>query len=64
MTGYTIYYQQVGENRSSVCAGANETSATISGLSQNATFFITIVATSSVFPSNMSDPQTVTVGQS
>ena len=46
VTGYTIYYQQEGGERFSVCAGISDITATISGLIEGATYSFTIVATS------------------
>ena len=62
VTGYTIYYQQEGGERSSASAGASATSATISGLIEGATHSITIVATSNTLPSTVTGPQTITIG--
>ena len=62
VTGYTIYYQPEGGERSSVIAGASDTSVTISGLIEGATYSITIVATSNTLPSTVTDPQTITIG--
>ena len=62
VTGYAIYYQQEGEERSSVSVGASATSATISGLIEGATYSITIVATSNTLPSTVTGPQTITIG--
>ena len=62
MTGYTIYYQQDGGERSSVSAGASDITATISGLIEGATYFITIVATSNTLPSTVTGPQNITIG--
>jgi len=64
VTGYTIYYsyQQEGGERSSVSAGASDTSATISGLIEGATYSITIVASSNTLPSTVTGPQTITIG--
>ena len=62
VTGYTIYYQQEGGERSSASARASATSATISGLIEGATYSITIVATSNTLPSTVTSPQTITIG--
>ena len=62
MTGYTINYQQEGGERSSLSAGANDTSATISGLIEGATYSITIVTTSKTLPSTVTGPQNITIG--
>ena len=62
MTGYTIYYQQEGVQRSSASAGASDTFATISGLIEGVTYSITIVATSNTLPSTVTRPQTITIG--
>ena len=62
VTGYTIYYQQEGGERSSVSAGASDTSSTISGLIKGATYSITIVASSDTLPSTVTGPQTITIG--
>ena len=62
VTGYIIYYQHEGGERSSVSAGASDTSATISGLIEGTTYSITIVATSNTLPSTVTGPQTITIG--
>ena len=62
VTGYIIYYQQDGGLRLSENAGANVTIATIPGLISEATYSITMVATSSMLPSNETAAQTVTIG--
>ena len=62
VTGYTIYYQQEGGERSLVSAMASDTSSTISGLIEGATYSIAIVATSNTLPSTVTGPQTITIG--
>ena len=62
VTGYIIYYQQDGGQRLSENAGASVTIATIPGLTSEATYSITMVATSSMLPSNETAAQTVTIG--
>jgi len=62
VTGYTIYYQQEGGERSSVSAEASDTSTTISGLIEGAIYSINIVATSNTLPSTVTGPQTITIG--
>ena len=63
MTGYIIYYQQEGGERFSVRAGASDTSATLRGLTEGATYSITIVATSNTLLSAETGPQTITMGK-
>ena len=62
MTGYIIYYQQDGGQRLSENAGAAATTATITGLITEATYSISMVATSSMLPSNETAAHTVTIG--
>ena len=63
VTGYIIYYQQQdGGHTTSKMAGATATTATITGLMTGATYSITMVATSSTLPSNMTAAETITIG--
>ena len=62
MTGYTIYYQQEGAERSSVSAGVSAPSVAISGLTEGTTYVFTIVATSNTLPSTVTGPQAITIG--
>ena len=62
MTGYIIYYQQDGGQRLSENAGATATTAPITGLIAGTTYYITMVATSSMLPSTKTAAQTVTLG--
>ena len=65
MTGYIIYYQQQnGEHTGSEMAGATATTATITGLITGGTYSITMVATSSTLPSDVTDAKTITIGTS
>ena len=63
VTGYIIYYQQEeGGQRLSESAGPTATNATITGLITEATYFITMVATSSILPSIETSALNVTIG--
>ena len=62
VTGYTIYYQQEGGERSSVSFGASATSATISGLIEGATYTITVTATSNTLSSITTAPTSLVIG--
>ena len=63
VTGYIIYYQQQdGGHNGSEMAGATATTATITGLMTGATYFITMVATSSTLPSTVTAAVTITIG--
>ena len=63
MTGYIIYYQQQdGEHSGSKMAEDTATTATITGLITGVTYSITMVATSSTLPSNVTAAETVTIG--
>jgi len=62
VTGYTIYYQQEGGERSSVSAGASAISATISGLIEGATYTITVTANSNTLPSITTVPTSLVIG--
>ena len=62
VTGYTIYYQQEGGERSSASAGASATSATISGLMEGATYMITMTATSNTLSSIATAPTSLVIG--
>ena len=63
VTGYIIYYQQQdGGHNGSVMAGANAITANITGLMTGATYSITMVATSSTLPSNVTAAETITTG--
>ena len=62
MTGYIIYYQRDGGQRLSENAGATATTATITGLIAGTTYSITMVATSSMLPSNETAVQNITIG--
>ena len=55
MTGYTIYYQQEGGERRSLRTEAGDTTANISGLISGATYSLSIVALSTLWPSNEVD---------
>ena len=55
MTGYTIYYQQEGGERRSLRTEAGDTTANISGLIAGATYSLSIVALSTLWPSNEVD---------
>ena len=55
MTGYTIYYQQEGGERRSLRTEAGDTTANISGLISGATYSLSIVALSTLWPSNEID---------
>ena len=62
VTGYIIYYQRDGGQRLSENAGATATTATITGLITGTTYSVTMVATSSMLPSNETVVQTVSLG--
>ena len=62
VTGYTIYYQQEGGERSSVSVGAGATNSIISGLIGGTMYSITMVATSTTLPSTVTGPQNLTFG--
>ena len=63
VTGYIICYQQQdGGHTGSVMAGANATTATITGLMTGATYSITMVATSSTLPSTVTAEEHITIG--
>ena len=63
VTGYIIYYQQQdGGHTGSEIAGATVTTATITGLMTGANYSITMVATSSTLPSNVTAAVTITIG--
>ena len=62
VTGYVIYYQQVGGNVMSVNSGANEANITINGLIGGNTYSVTLVATSTTLPSEVIGPNTFTLG--
>ena len=62
MNGYIIYYQRDGgEERSYMVDGGATTSITIMELSTG-TYSITMVATSTSFPSSRTSGQTVEIG--
>ena len=64
-TGYIIYYQQQdGGHNGSVMAGATATTATITGLMTGATYFITMVVTSSTLPCTVTTAEAITIGRS
>ena len=63
VTGYIIYYhQQDGGHTGSEIAGDTATTATITGLMTGAKYSITMVATSSTLPSNVTAAVTITIG--
>ena len=63
VTGYIIYYQQQdGGHTGSVTAGATSTTTIITGLMTGATYSISVVATSSMLPSNVTAAVTITIG--
>ena len=63
MTGYIIYYQQ-DEDRLSQSVGPTVTTANITDLTAEATYSITMVATSSTLPSIETAEQTLNIGAS
>ena len=63
VTGYIIYYQQQdGGHTGSKMAGATATTTTITGLITGATYFISMVATSSTLPSTATTSENITIG--
>ena len=62
MTGYIIYYQQDGGERHSQSAGPTDTTATITGLMAEATYTVTMVATSSTLPSIETELKDIAIG--
>ena len=63
VTGYIIYYQQQdGGHNDSVMAGATATTATITGLTPGATYFITMLVTSGTLPSTVTAAEAITIG--
>ena len=70
MTGYIIYYWKeyrcrdyyYGGRKYSENAEATATTATITGLTAGATYYISMMATSSTLPSSLTGEWTVTVG--
>ena len=63
VTSYIIYYQQQdGGHNGLVIPGATTTTSIIIGLMTGATYFITMVATSSTLPSTVSAAETITIG--
>ena len=64
VTGYVIYYHQDGGERMSVNASADATdvSITITGLTLEVTYSISMVATSDTLSSIVSGPQNITIG--
>ena len=64
VTGYIIYYQQQqGGQRFSESAGATATNTIITGLITGVTYFITMLATSSILPSTETSALNVTIGR-
>ena len=61
VTGYTIYYQQEEGERRSLRTETKATTANISGLISGATYSLSIVALSSLWPSNKID-ESFTIG--
>ena len=63
VTGYIIYYQQQdGGHTGSEMAGANATTATITGLIPVANYSITMMATSSTLPSTVTAAEIIIIG--
>ena len=63
MTGYIIYYQQQdGGHNGSETARGTATTATIAGLMTEATYSITIMATSSMLPSTVTAAEIIIIG--
>ena len=62
MTDYIIYYQQDGGQRLSQSAGPTDTTAAITGLTAEATYSVTILATSTTLPSNETEAVTIMIG--
>ena len=64
VTGYIIYYQQQdGGHTGSEMAGANATTATITGLIPVANYSITMMATSSMLPSTVTAAEIIIIGK-
>ena len=63
VTGYIISYrQQDGVHSGSVNVNETVISTIITGLIIGATYFVSVVATSSTLPSNETIPQNITIG--
>ena len=62
VTGYIIYYQQQDGGHSGSEMARSTTTATITGLMTEATYSITMVATSSTLPSTVTAAVTITIG--